>query len=64
MAFGFFLGNRDGFIDVAHPTAAVTLFVLIFFNVVLNGFQRSLVRKQNGLPPGWLNRYMVLRRLR
>ena len=60
VAFGFFLWDRDGFIDVAHPTAAITLFVLIFFNVVLNGFQRSLVRKQNGLPPGWFNRYMVI----
>ena len=60
IAFGFFLWDREGFVGIAHKFAAITLFVLIFLNVVLNAFQRSLVRKRNHLPPGWFNRYMVI----
>lgn len=62
VAAGFFLWDREGFIDVAHPTAAISLFVLVFVNVVLNAYQRSLVRKRDGLPGGRFDRYRVANR--
>jgi hypothetical protein len=62
VAAGFFLWDRDGFINVAHPTAAISLFVLIFVNVVLNAYQRSLVRKRDKLPRARFDRHPLVNR--
>lgn len=66
VAAGFFLWDRDGFVDVAHPTAAVSMFVFVFLNVVLNAYQRSLICERDDLPQGrfgrhrWANRYGLI----